>query len=600
MSGICGILNLDGEPVDRVLLEKMTASLDFRGPDTREIWVQGAIGFGHTLLRTTDESATERQPYSLDGEVYITADGRIDGREELLEKLSDRHTSQNHPDVKLILAAYRDWGENCLEHLLGDFAFAIWDNRKQQLFCARDPVGAKLFYYARVGNSFIFSNTLNCLRLHPKCSDRLNDSAIADFLLFGTNTAGETTAFSDIHCLPGSCQLVIKNGTVRQQTYWTLTLPPQIRYRRSEDYIARFQEIIDRAVGDRLRTKNASIFLSGGLDSTNIAVAALERAKKRDFPLNLQAFTGVYDRLIPDRERHFAGLAARSLGIPIHFLPADDYQLYQNWDKPELHLPEPIHAPLVLMHLEQMRDCSTHSRVLLHGQGGDEALRIATVREMLQGMPLHHVAIDLARCLFQYRLKPPLGTGFLAAVSPAFPPEIPLPAWFAPDFARSQNLQERWQSFWQKTLPLDRPPRSLAYHGLPPQPMWNFMFALNDASIFRAEVEVRFPFVDLRLLEYLLALPPLPWCAGKTLLRETLRGKLPDSIRQRPKSPLVGDPVKLLLEAADIKVFEGCISDRLEEYVDRRQWQEEIATSAGREKRQILHPVTVGYWLQRL
>ena len=189
MSGIVGTINLDRAPVDQRLLRGMTDSLAYRGPDAQEIWNNRNVGLGHTMLCTTHESTNEHQPCSLDGEVWITADARIDRRDELIRALQSkcREVQKNVTDVDLILHAYHVWGVNCAEHLLGDFAFAIWDGRGQKLFCARDHFGIKPFFYGRVGNHLVFSNTLNCLRMHPAISDQLNEQAVADFLLFGSN-----------------------------------------------------------------------------------------------------------------------------------------------------------------------------------------------------------------------------------------------------------------------------------------------------------------------------------------------------------------------------------------------------------------------------
>src|SRR5271163_1529243 len=129
MSGILGIVNLDGAPVDPTLLRKMADFLAFRGPDAQETWIGGNAGFGHTMLRTTWEAEHERQPCSLDGQIWITADARIDDRRNLIDKLTaeGRHVVSTAPDVELILHAYEVWSQNCIDHLLGDFAFAIWD-----------------------------------------------------------------------------------------------------------------------------------------------------------------------------------------------------------------------------------------------------------------------------------------------------------------------------------------------------------------------------------------------------------------------------------------------------------------------------------------
>ena len=157
MSGIFGIFNFDGSPVSPHLLRRMAEFMTFRGPDKQETWVDGGVGLGQAMLRTTDESLRERQPFSLDNQVWIVADARVDGRDELIRRLEagGRGKLKNVTDVELILQAYHVWGVDCVRRLIGDFAFAIWDKRKQVLFCARDHFGIKPFYYAQAGNCLI-------------------------------------------------------------------------------------------------------------------------------------------------------------------------------------------------------------------------------------------------------------------------------------------------------------------------------------------------------------------------------------------------------------------------------------------------------------
>ena len=203
MSGIAGILNLDGAPIDRTLLERLTNSLLFRGPDAQRTWFRGPVGFGHTLLQSTTESRDEQQPLSLDGNAWIVADARVDARRELMASLQS-HGQQpldGVPDAELILRAYQVWGQNCMHHLIGDFVFAIWDANRRRLFCARDQMGVKPFFYAHLGSLLVFSNTLECIRQHPAISSRLNDLSIADFLLFDLIQDPAATAFAEIRRL---------------------------------------------------------------------------------------------------------------------------------------------------------------------------------------------------------------------------------------------------------------------------------------------------------------------------------------------------------------------------------------------------------------
>ena len=131
MSGIVGIVNFDGAPVDRTLLRRMTNFMSFRGPDEQRVWVDGNAGFGHALLRATEESGRESQPFTLDGQMWIVADARVDAQADLIRELAARgeHVDQGVTDVELLLRAYGTWGEECVEHLLGDFAFAVWEGR---------------------------------------------------------------------------------------------------------------------------------------------------------------------------------------------------------------------------------------------------------------------------------------------------------------------------------------------------------------------------------------------------------------------------------------------------------------------------------------
>ena len=208
MSGFIGIFNTDGAPVDSELLERLTASLTFRGPDARAVWCQGSVGFGHTLFRTTWEARYERQPFTLDQQVWIVADARVDAREDLVRELGCGHdlALNQTPDVELILRAYLKWGEACLDHMIGDFSFAIWDGRSRRLFCARDHFGVKLFYYARTSSCLIFSNTITALRFHPRSFEPSQRIArLATF--FSSTLTGLSTRRSSL--TSKSCQQAI-------------------------------------------------------------------------------------------------------------------------------------------------------------------------------------------------------------------------------------------------------------------------------------------------------------------------------------------------------------------------------------------------------
>src|SRR6266581_5778826 len=320
MSGIVGIVNLDGAPVNRALLRRMTDFMSFRGPDAQQTWVDGNVGFGHTLLRTTEESEREYQPFTLDGRVWIVADARVDAQDDLIGKLAARgeYIERGAADVELLLRAYRTWGEQCVDHLLGDFAFAVWDPSRRRLFCARDHLGVKPFFYAHVGETIVFSNTLDCVRQHPLVSDRLNDLAIADFLLWDLNDDPATTSFHDIQRIPPAHCAIGSGSGLHMSRYWTLPIDGPIYFKRSGDYPDRFKELLEMAVRDRLRTKKVAIFMSGGMDSSALAATACKILHNHSSSCEVHAFTSVIDGS-DQNERHYAGLVAERLEIPIHF-----------------------------------------------------------------------------------------------------------------------------------------------------------------------------------------------------------------------------------------------------------------------------------------
>jgi asparagine synthase (glutamine-hydrolysing) len=545
MSGIVGLLNLDGAPVDRDLLRGMTEFMAFRGPDAQESWVDGAVGFGHAMLRTTFEQERERQPCSLDGEVWITADARIDGRSELKQKLAARGRAdlKAATDVELILHAYHAWGRDCVAHLLGDFAFAIWDGRERALFCARDHFGVKPFYYSQIGGSFVFSNTLNAVRLHPQVSADLNELAIADFLLFGYNQEPYTSTFAAIRRLPPAHTLLVQDGEIETRRYWTLPIEETVYYKRPEEYVERFQELFWQAVDDRLRTDSVGVFMSGGLDSTAVAAAAKELLSRRQPNHDLRAYTVVYDHLIPDEERYWSGLAANHLDIPIHHLAADEYEPWQGWDRPEQAYPEPMDTPFGAIAADQYREVVLHHRVALTGYGGDPAFypSQAYFVDLVRQFRFERVLSDAGRYFLAHRRLPPLyfGTWLRKRFRPATEAQK-VPAWLNQRFADRLGLTERSAQNRQNGKG-EHPSRAEAFTFLADL-FWTNLFEGLSPGVTQAGLEQRHPFFDVRLLRFLLRLPPAPWCVHKELLRRGLHGCLPEAIRLRPKTPLAGDP----------------------------------------------------------
>jgi len=218
--------------------------------------------------------------------------------------------------------------------------------RLEDACSARDHFGVRLFYYATLGDVVVFSNSLDCLRLHPRVSDKMNELAIVDFLLVGLNQDLTTTAYADIRRLPPGHTLVCVDGATQSGRYWGLPVEAPLHYQHAQDYVEHFRQLLRSAVADRLRVARASITLSGGLDSPCVAATANALLDEEPRSGALHGISIVHDWLIPDEERHFVGLISKHLNLPVHFIVADNYRLFERFDQPEPCTPEPVDSAL--------------------------------------------------------------------------------------------------------------------------------------------------------------------------------------------------------------------------------------------------------------
>jgi len=589
--------------VDRGLLQALARFLDYRGPDAREVWVQDAVGFGHTMLRTTRESLNERQPTGLDGRFWITADARVDCRAELLAELecAGQKASRTMSDPVLILHAYAAWNEECVQRLRGDFSFAIWDIRNQRLFCARDHFGIKPFYYAEIGETFIFSNTLNCVRLHPSVPDELNDAAILDFLLAGLNCDNATTTFRDVRRLAPAHSLAISAEGSCVKRYWEPPIDGRIRYRRDEEYVEHFRALLKEAVADRMRTDRVGIFLSGGLDSSSIAATARELMDASSEQADLRAYTSVYESLIPDSEGSFAKKVAEHLRIPIRVLALDDVKPFERWDDAKIAWPEPIEDPFFADLFDVFQIIGGDCRAVFNGEGNDALMSFQMVpyaRDLLRRREWRQL-VNRTTGFLRVRHLP--WRGVLTRGQKVFgkgPLAPVLPTWVSPRLAKPRQMRERWAEA-KRLADGRRHPVVPRAHASLQLPQWTHLFETNDPGVTRFPVEVRYPFLDLRIVDYLLAIPPFPWFYEKELLRRAMAGRLPGEILCRAKTPLAGDPLM-----AQLRRPETAWIDQVEwnEEIDRYVGRSEVPKLAGEESpakaRTHIRPLCLNFWLQ--
>ena len=606
MSGIVGMFHRDGALVDMPLLRALTESMAYCGPDARGVWQDGGMGLGQALLQTTGEAPSEKQPASLHSRLWLTADARLDERAELLAQLgrtsAGPETFDSAPDSQLILQSYDRWGANCVQHLRGDFAFAIWDVAAKKLFCARDRFGVKPFYYAQLNHLFIFSSTLNCVRAHPDVSGELNESAIADFLLFGLNYNESTTSFRDIQRLPPAHCLTVSRDGLELRQYWTPPTNGRIRYARGEEYVEHFQTLLQVAVKDRLRADRVGILLSGGLDSTSLAATAKTLSANNGGIPAIYSYTAVYESLIPDGDIDYAAEVVEFLNVPNRRIAMDQLLPFVWPDDPGCRLPEPPDNPFFGALFNQFRAISEDCRVVFSGEGNDNLMYFQMWPYLQELRRSKQWARLLNEGLQYLRVRPFPWKGIrarLAGLAGKSSAANSFPPWIAPDFARSLSLKDRWRESGALGMPTATHPVRPKAHASLALPHWTSMFENESAGVTRYPIEVRYPFLDLRLVDYLLALPPFPWFFQKMLLRKAMTGKLPERVRIRPKTPFQGDPLLAHFRREDIRwVNQAPLLEELDRYINRGALPDLRDSMSSEQVILGTRPHCLNFWLQ--
>jgi asparagine synthase (glutamine-hydrolysing) len=285
MSSFYGIWHRDGKPVSKELASKMQEQFDWWQPDESDYICKENLLIGQATLWNTPESKHEHLP--LQSDTYILAmDARIDNREALAKELDlPSKPLERIGDSEFILAAYRKWGEECADRLLGDFAFVIWDERREHLFCARDHLGIKQLYYYIDKHKFIFATDLKSLIESPlNLKLNINEDSVASYLAMYNIVNKDATFFNEIKKIPYGHTLIVTKQTTKLQSYWTLEKSKN-RYAKSysnpQDYIKTLRSLLEKSVYARMRSSyTLTSHLSGGIDSSTIAVLVARKLKK--------------------------------------------------------------------------------------------------------------------------------------------------------------------------------------------------------------------------------------------------------------------------------------------------------------------------------
>src|ERR1051326_8006627 len=553
MCGFVGVVALNEAPIDAAAIRQMSSTLRHRGPDDDDIYVAGSIGFGFRRLSILDLSPAGHQPmYSEDGQTVLVFNGEIYNYIELRKELrSLGHDFKSSGDTEVLLHAYLEWGQECLDKLNGMWAFLIHDKRRGKIFGSRDRFGEKPLYHYRSGDFIFLSSEIKAILASGHYCGGPNWGLASRFLLNGSLDylhVGRQTFYSGIEQFPaGSAFELDLRGRLSEWQYWSLAdcLSGPAVSNPAESYY----EIFEDALRLRLRSDvPVGIFLSGGLDSTSmICTLAKMRNGGGEFAGPLLAFS--YQAKGYDESAYITDTVTQTGATLIPFSP-DSRHLWNNLEQVLWYQDEPVHSMSAVITFELSRLVSAHGiKVILNGGGPDESLagyhslfsnywytllRAGHVRDAWHEICAYCGAHGGdARTFFCQILCNQLKTA-MGRIRPyrelgrwKHSRELRRHSWFTP--ALSDQLPMDNYEYCEPTL--DSVVKRLVECA--PLP---FYLRVEDRNSMAHSIEARMPYLDHRLVSFAFRLPPNwkmrgPW--NKYVMREAMRHRIPESVRTR-------------------------------------------------------------------
>jgi asparagine synthase (glutamine-hydrolysing) len=562
MCGINGIAfsGRSGRQIDVRVLEKMRDVIYYRGPDDAGTFVEGPIGLGHRRLSIVDVTHGAQPMFNEDGSCVIVYNGEIYNHADHREDLTNRgYKFQTHCDTETIIHLYEEYGADCVEHLRGMFAFAIWDKRKKELFIARDRFGVKpLYYYLDDQGSLFFGSEIKTILEAGAVKAELNYNALPDQLA-NHGTSRDETLFKGVKRLLPGHTLVWKDGNLELRKYWDIRFEPKHQDRSDAEFVDEWREMFRESVRLRLMADvPLGMFLSGGIDSS--AIAAMMSGMV-DEPIKTFS-VGFRER--EANELEFARVVARAFKTDHHEIVISPTQFFEALPDLVWHEDEPIgfiaSVPLYFV----SRLAQEHVKVVLTGEGSDE---------ILAGYARYQKAVTLLNYGEKYESYTP---GFLRDVVRGGVATLPgvlnrkLNRTFLSREADIENLFFDNFSVFSKAMQAglfaaETKARIAELNPYTGHNTWlestdavdlldkllyvdtktylHELLMKQDQMSMAASIESRVPFLDHKLVEFTAKMPERMKLRGKTtkwVLREAMKGILPDEILNRPK---MGFPV---------------------------------------------------------
>ncbi|MDA9392534.1 asparagine synthase [Bradyrhizobium sp. CCBAU 45394] len=566
MCGIAGILRLGRGPLQDLdrKLSVMSRLIAHRGPNGHGNWTAPGrnAGLTHRRLSILDLSEAGAQPMAAPSGDCVVHNGEIYNFVELREQLQDGWKFRSATDTEVVLAAYDHWGIDCTARLRGMFAFALWDERRQRLFCARDRFGIKPFYYAIVNGDLYFASEAKALLpfLPTIETDR---AALAEYLTFQC-CIGETTLFSGIKQLLPGHTLVVENGVVSIRRYWDVQY--EIDHEHSPSYFRRrLREIMEDSVRLHLRSDvPVGAYVSGGVDSSLLAIIAA-----RQNGADLDAFNGRFIEYPGYDESTYARAATDAVGGMLHVEDIGHEDFHRHIRDVIYHLDFPVAGPGSFAQYMVSKLASQHVRVVLGGQGGDEIFGgyaryllayfeqcikaaidgsykngnfLVTIESIVPNLGLLRDYLPLMREFWREGLFGAMDDRYFRLINRANDMKEEI-AWDELDLA---PVVESYRAIFNNTENV----RKQAYF----DGMTHFDFkcllpgllTVEDRMSMAHGLESRLPFLDHPLVEFAATLPPdIKFSGGrlKHLLKEVFADEIPAEIFERRDK--MGFPVPL-------------------------------------------------------
>ncbi|HEX8949930.1 MAG TPA: asparagine synthase (glutamine-hydrolyzing) [Dissulfurispiraceae bacterium] len=585
MCGIAGIYNLRGGEISTDTLKSMISVLRHRGPDGFGLYSDSRTGLAHARLSIIDLEGGRQPMRNEDGSVWIVFNGEIFNYKELREVLEKKgHRFLTRSDTEVIVHLYEDHGADCLEHLNGQFAFAVWDREKGTLFIARDRVGIRPAFYTFAGGSLLFASEVKSLFMDRRVKREIDPLALDQVFTFWM-TVPPRTSFRDIFELPAGHYMLIREGDLKIVRYWDPDFLPDSPPGREDEYAEELRELLIDSTRLQLRADvPVGAYLSGGIDSATVAalVRHFTSAPLRTFSITFH--DGTYD------ESGYQRQVIERLGTVHNEIKCACSDIGRVFPEVVWHTEKPVvrTAPAPLFLLSKLVRDSGY-KVVLTGEGADEVLagydifKETKVRRFLQRQPGSGFRPLILKRLYPYLAHSPVRSlpyaeAFFNTGAAGYPDAYysHIPRWNTTSKMKtffSDSLKEAvsghesvegLSSFLTDDLGRYDHLSRAQYIEIKMLLSGYLLSSQGDRVAMAHSIESRYPFLDHRVMEFCCKLPPavrMNTLAEKYLLKKSMKDLLPPSVIQRTKQPYMAPDAKSFFNGERLDYVEELLSE---------------------------------------